>query len=273
MIGHQSLYLSKGQLQALAERSRTDVDLTALDDQQYADRFFELFLYSKNVQSVDYSDYEGCNIVHDMNTPINASYDEGFDVVVDGGSLEHIFNVPVALENYMRMVKKGGSLFIFTMANNHMGHGFYQFSPEFFYRIFQPENGFAIQEVILEKHPFAGAELSSMTTCYSVVDPASVRSRVGLISNSPVMIMIHAVRSEIKPIFHEFPMQSDYISQYASADSAGDGVVKRKGGIRGLLRAIYWRMPLSFHYFCTGIRQMYSFSFLNSRYYQRWKPF
>ncbi len=80
--------------------------------------------------SLDCSDYEHCDIVHDMNRPIDPSHHGTFDVVIDGGSLEHIFNFPVAVANCMNLVKVGGSVFIFTPANNHMGHGFYQFSPD-----------------------------------------------------------------------------------------------------------------------------------------------
>ena len=66
--------------------------------------------------------------------------------------------------------KKGGSLFIFTTANNHVGHGFYQYSSELFFRIFQPVNGIEIRNVILERHPSPGVELSPKTKCFSVVD-------------------------------------------------------------------------------------------------------
>ena len=72
-----------------------------------------------------------------MNNPIDTVHHEKYDVVIDGGSLEHIFNFPVAISNCMMSLKKGGSLFMFTTCNNHTGHGFYQFSPELMYRIFQ----------------------------------------------------------------------------------------------------------------------------------------
>ena len=40
------------------------------------------------------------------------------------------------------MLTVGGSIFVNTPANNMMGHGFYQFSPELMYRIFAEANGF-----------------------------------------------------------------------------------------------------------------------------------
>jgi 2-polyprenyl-3-methyl-5-hydroxy-6-metoxy-1,4-benzoquinol methylase len=102
-------------------------------------------LDAKNVLSLDYSDYEQCDIVHDMNQTVDPSLHEKFDAVIDGGTLEHVFNFPVAISNCMKMVKVNGSIFIFTTANNFLGHGFYQFSPELFCRIFSPENGFEIR--------------------------------------------------------------------------------------------------------------------------------
>lgn len=154
---------------------------------------------SREIQELDRPWLEKDNI--DMNNPVDPSYHEQFDAVIDGGSLEHIFNFPVAIANSMQMVKKGGSLFIFTTANNHMGHGFFQFSPELFFRIFQPENGFEIRDIIMEKHDFPSVELSEQTKCFSATDPAQVKSRVGLVSSSPVMILIHAVKTETKPLF------------------------------------------------------------------------
>lgn len=53
--------------------------------------------------------------------------------MVDGGALEHTFNVPVALTSYMEMVRVGGRLILVSPANDHFGHGFYQFSAELFY--------------------------------------------------------------------------------------------------------------------------------------------
>jgi len=262
-IGHLILYLSQKQIKQLAKCFGLKIDPSLFSHQQYADKFFEKFFDAKKVMSLDFSDYEHCDIVHDMNHPIDPSYHEKFDVVIDGGTLEHIFNFPVAVENCMKMIKKGGSLFIFVPANNHLGHGFYQFSPELFFRIFQPENGFEIRDVILEKHPFPGAELSTKTKCFSVSDPAMVKSRVGLVSNSPVMIMVHAIKTENKPAFANFPIQSDYTSIY-------DGKVNNTHArLKGFLNLL----PLQCKNFIIGKYQLLLYSFLNRRFYKRWRPF
>jgi SAM-dependent methyltransferase len=274
-IGHQTLYLSQKQIKQLAKSCGFKIDSSDFTYKQYADKFFAMFLDAKSVMSLDYSDYEHCDIIHDMNHPVDSRYHEKFDVVIDGGSLEHIFNFPVAVANCMKMVKKGGSLFIFTTANNHTGHGFYQFSPELFFRIFQLKNGFVIRDVILEKHPFPGAELSPKTKCFSVVDPSLVKRRVGLVSDSPVMIMVHAIKTETKTVFADCPLQSDYASIYSGNNDASVRLTNTTSYalLTKLLKKCFSLLPSQCKRYITGRRQLLSYSFLNRRFYKRWHPF
>ena len=133
----------------------------------FADDFFRLLLGAESIKSIDYSDYEKVDIIHDLNTPVPENLHGAFDAVVDGGSLKHIFDVKQVLTNYMNMTKVGGCLFIVTTANNLSGHGFYQFSPEFFYRVFGHANGFIVNDVILIECPL----LSAMSWWESVPAP------------------------------------------------------------------------------------------------------
>ncbi len=272
-IGHLNQYLSRKQLEQLARTGNLQVNTADLAQSEYADRFFETFLGAKNLTSLDYSDYQGSDIVHDMNKPIDPIYHEEFDAVIDGGSLEHVFNFPVALKNCMSLVKKGGSIFLFSMCNNHTGHGFYQFSPELFYRVFHESNGYRIVDVILEIHPFPGAELSTRSKCFSVKDPAQVNSRIGLVSRSPVTIMVHAIRTDTRPIFQEFPIQSDYKAQYAR-HAQGDN--DERGGLTGALNALalkaFAHLPSQFEDYVRGKRQLWRCSVSNRRFYTRWYP-
>lgn len=98
------------------------------------------------LDTFDYSDYEGANCLHDMNVPIPEKYKDKYSVVVDSGTLEHVFNYPLALRNAMSMVKVGGELILITPGNQYLDHGFYQFSPVLFYSILNKKNGYEIQE-------------------------------------------------------------------------------------------------------------------------------
>jgi hypothetical protein len=107
--------------------------------------------------SFDASDYEGASNVHDFNFPIDESVKNRFTAVIDGGTLEHIFNFPVAIKNCMELVAVGGHFIGITPTNNWLGHGFYQFGPELFFRIFSVANGFRIVRMIMFENR-AGAE-------------------------------------------------------------------------------------------------------------------
>lgn len=99
------------------------------------------------VDSIDNSGYEGATIIADMNRPI--AIDKTYDLVFDGGTLEHIFNFPQAIENVINFLKIGGIFCSVTTNNNFSGHGFYQFSPELFYRVFREKYGMKILKIYL----------------------------------------------------------------------------------------------------------------------------
>jgi len=266
-IGHQQWYVSPSQWDRLAGRFRMSLDPAVLKNQAYADPFFQA-LGACELESLDISDFEGSELIHDLNHPIPDSLAGQFDAVIDGGSLEHVFNFPVAIQNYMTLVRPGGNLFLFTMANNHCGHGFYQFSPELFFRILTPENGFAIQELILELHDYPGAELSERTRCYSVRDPATVGQRVGLVSSGPVMMMVQAVRTEHRPVLEDGPIQSDYAVRHEASESAGT----HRSRWRDWARRVKQRLPRRIQNAVDGWRQLRHYSIRNPAFYRPWDP-
>lgn len=217
----------------------------------YADYFFTHYLGVKTLKVMDYSGYESADILHDLNYPIQQTLVENFDAVIDGGTLEHIFNFPTAINNCMMMVKNGGSIFIFSMANNHCGHGFYQFSPELFYRLFEERNGFIIKEVILVKHPFPGAELSKNQKCYTVNDPMIVGRRSTLVTRSPLGIMVHAKKIKSHNSILKMPLQSDYQSKWHDEQNSTKNP-SWKSLSKVFLRCILFFCPQKFELWIRG---------------------
>lgn len=168
----------------------------------YSEGLIEV-LGAREVVSIDASLYEQATIVHDMNRDIPAELEGGFSAVLDGGTLEHVFDFPTAIRNCMRMVKVGGHFLSVTITNNFMGHGFYQFSPELFYRVFAPENGFKVE------HMFA-TEARYGASWFSVVDPAQVGKRVELINSVPTYLLVVARKTGAAELLRSPPQQSDY---------------------------------------------------------------
>lgn len=56
---------------------------------------------------------------------------EKFDLVFDIGTLEHIANSQMALQNYLSALKTGGYLFLLTPCKGYFDHGLHTFSPEY----------------------------------------------------------------------------------------------------------------------------------------------
>ncbi len=82
------------------------------------------------METLDFSDYEGATIIHDLNKLPPKKLEKKFDLIFDGGTIEHVFNVPNALEAVLRMLKPGGRFVSANGLNGWYGHGMYQFNPE-----------------------------------------------------------------------------------------------------------------------------------------------
>lgn len=98
---------------------------------------------ASDVTSLDASDYEGADLVVDLNANVDLGKLGKYDVVLDFGTLEHVFDVRNAFDTVSKLVKVGGFLIHVLPANQECGHGFYQYSPEFFFSYYSEARGFA----------------------------------------------------------------------------------------------------------------------------------
>ena len=185
---------------------------------RYADFVFHL-LGSTTVDSLDYSTYEGATIQHDLNVPIPKELHHQFDFILDSGSLEHVYNCQEAILSYMKMCKVGGSLVLILPANNQLGHGFYQFSPEFFYRTLCENHGFEVVEMLLRTGNGFGK-------WFEIKDPKVIGARQEIRTYTRTMLFIHAIKTnDVDRYFSA--IQSDY-------DNGTDSVKVSKWGARYL---------------------------------------
>jgi hypothetical protein len=230
MLGNQTFQFFKSDYQSLSHTFNLN-DFTQIETGSE----FLRFLGAEEVSSMDISDYEGAAILHDLNKPISDELKENFTFVLDGGTLEHVFNFPTALANAMEMVAPEGHLVIITGGNNFLGHGFYQFSPELFYRALSEENGFRVKRMI-------AAEVRGKW--YEVADPKEIKGRVELINEKQVYLMILAQKTMSKPLFVKAPQQSDYVEIWQSAEenrtiqSSSDklkNILKKNEAVRQIL--------------------------------------
>ncbi|MCA1625647.1 MAG: hypothetical protein LC778_17980 [Acidobacteria bacterium] len=207
MLGNQKFQFFKSDYESLTSSFK----LKDFEEVKDSAEFFR-FLGAREISAMDISDYEGAAILHDLNKPVGNELKEKFTLVLDGGTLEHVFNFPTALANAMEMVEVGGHLVIITGGNNFLGHGFYQFSPELFYRALSDENGFQVERMI-------ASEIRGKW--YEVADPKKIKGRVELINDKQIYLMVLAQKIEGKPLFKNAPQQSDYVEMWQ-----GDGAMQ-----------------------------------------------
>ena len=115
----------------------------------FCEKFFK-DLGFKNIDSIDNSDYENASIIYNLNNNIPNTFKK-YDYILDFGTTEHVFNIPCVCENIINLLNIGGIFVSVTPNNNLSGHGFYQFSPEFYLSTFTLKYGMKIIELYIGK--------------------------------------------------------------------------------------------------------------------------
>jgi hypothetical protein len=240
-IGRQTLYLSEQQLgNNLTDFGYHNIDIGNIfkSNDGFAESFLKI-LGANVTDSVDASDFEKATIIQDMNLPLAEQYKFKYTCVIESGTLEHIFNFPVAVKNCMELLEENGWYIGLTPANNFLGHGFYQFSPELYFRVFSENNGFKMKTMLFYID-------DGKTGFYEIKDPNEVHQRVELVNCYPSYLFVLAQKVATKNIFEKYPLQSDYAEIYWKNQRAEQFVFVPKGRkmpavIKGLIPAFLKR--------------------------------
>ena len=228
----------------------------------YVDNIFKEISHHKTT-SIDFSDERGqTNIKFNLNNLIPKKYHKKFDTLIDGGSIEHILDLKNCIQNYKNLIKKNGHLFIFTTANNYFGHGFYQFSLEFFNKIFSLRNGFKVLDLVLCEHNFPGAELSKQNKWFRPVKSSENKyKRFSIVNDKPIMIYALIRNTNHKKISFDF-IQSDY-----SKSKKNTG--KKNGNFRKFLIKNL-KMNKNIYDYVYGLKQKKEFRLTNKSLFKRY---
>jgi hypothetical protein len=146
-LGRQKCLFTPQELRRMADTQGLrlygeHLNSSELDDMQ----FFRSTGFSE-VASCDVNSYEHPTFTLDLNArPAHAL--PQYDVVFDGGTLEHVFHLPHALSNLHRLTKTGGRIIHFAACSNNVDHGFYMFSPTLFADHYTA-NGYMIRNITI----------------------------------------------------------------------------------------------------------------------------
>jgi hypothetical protein len=174
---------------------------------------------ASQVDSIDFSEYEGASIIHDMNFPLPEHVLGRYDTVIDGGCLEHIYNVAQALRNCSEFCRPGAQILHMLPASNCCGHGFWQFSPELFFSLYSHEHGYTDTEVFL-------ADLSKKSKLFRVKRPEP-GERINVHSSSEAYVLVRTVLRE-RAFSHSGVQQSDYAFAWTSGGTTSEPAAEPK---------------------------------------------
>jgi SAM-dependent methyltransferase len=167
-----------------------------------------------DVVALDCSAHEGAELVLDLNAPVPSEHHGRFGLILDAGTLEHVFDARRVLMNIAHLLAPGGRVIHMSPANNYVNHGFYQFSPTFFLDYYHA-NGF--EDVRLFVADQVGRDARYAAWDLFQVD---VRNQPLCMRSSRPMLVICVARKTAQSTADRIPVQA-YYQQVFGQDSAG----------------------------------------------------
>ena len=139
-LGVQNVYQTQLEFENLARTMGVELGPAPSDDRTVlventisADHVFRRLGFER-VVTTDADPFEGCDFTFDLNeASVPPEHLGQYDMVLDGGTLEHIFHVPNALSNLLRFARDDGRIVHHAPSSNHIDHGFWMFSPALFW--------------------------------------------------------------------------------------------------------------------------------------------
>ena len=138
-----------------------------------------------------------------------------FDLVYNNGTLEHVFHVPNMLANMTKMLKVGGVAAHVLPVNNHVGHGFYQFSPNMAFDYYH-KNGFDILDSWVIRYENKAAETprrrwrGDFFKPYEQEDPSALDGRM----DAAIYAQVFAARKTDRSTTDRIPQQGEYANSH-----------------------------------------------------------
>jgi len=152
-IGRQGTYMTPAELAAqlrfhghAVDPSAIEIDRTTLHRRPgygeiVTDRSIFRALGIDSVKALDVSPYEGAEIIHDLNRPLPDNLEGIADFIVDGSTLDNVFDPAMVLRNFAQLLRPGGRLITINTLNTR-DNAFTICPPDWFLDYFV-ENGFS----------------------------------------------------------------------------------------------------------------------------------
>jgi hypothetical protein len=222
LIGRQAVYFTPANILALLRKHDITVQGVAdyqieidrstakqligfADAELITDRALLRLLGASHVLALDHSSYEGAEIIHDLNKPIPPELQNIADFIIDGSTLDNVFDPAMVLRNFAAMLRPGGRILTINMFSNHYEP--YAIMPPLWYLDYFVVNGFADCKVyiLIGTKPYNAFTID----IDALLDPART---VSTFSSPHEMTIIVVAEKGDRSTSHVNPVQQQYRS-------------------------------------------------------------
>lgn len=238
-LGEPLLGYSFNELKDFCSKISVEINLEPKFDKNQpltGEMLFKLLGY-KEYLSLDISDYEGADIIHNLNdSDLDEKHFNRTDFIYDAGTLEHVFNLPNALQVIYKLLRPGGIVCHHNPSNGYLDHGFYQICPTFYYDYYKA-NSFSIVSANL---------VSRLTGTYSEPYTEDIYRNKGMlhgIKKLPRTTLFFCARKTSKSTYNVVPIQSYYNEMHSTFSQKYENEFPFSFKLTELKEVIRYRFP------------------------------
>lgn len=208
ILGRQKMHLQPARMTrfvgALENMGIPTTAQAITQEDGFSEAFFAHLGYPL-IEAMDFTDAEGAAHVHDLNHHCPERLREQFDLVIDGGTTEHIFHIGTALDTCHDLLRPGGLFLSFVACDGWFGHGFFQTGPDVPWRYWHHARGYDMLEVSIvpRKTPWK---------TIPIPDPTG-RPRGGEMALTGPHMLVYACRKPLTAPPYRPPIQGHYASE------------------------------------------------------------
>ncbi len=195
---------------------------------------------------LDYCDYEDVEETLDLNSVSTPEHLlNQYDVVIDSGTIEHVFHLPNCLAHLERLAKPGGRIVHLSPTSNTANHGFYSLSPTLFVDYYG-QRGHEVSKVYLCQLPRSGFERKRWNV-YNYLERTRNWLPLGRLDAS-IYLTFAVITAATHALSEVIPQQSFYLETWdetASATGLEEPLNTKAGKLLSLARGIPFIEPMS----------------------------
>ncbi len=219
-LGKQDIGINSKDLNEIAGNKLVSGE-RSLSDSEYLG-----FLGFSKIDSLEYSIMDGATIAHDLNAPLPAELYGKFDWIIDGGTLEHCFDVKEFMSSMVKLLKPGGHVLHINPSQGSANHGFFNYQPTFYFSFYKANGFIELECDLLEMH-VKPQNIFTDKDIKGRVIPVNNYNNLDFISQYPTYNLFHAVkpgdysRKEIV-----VPIQEFYYRIFTEKEKVGGGMIE-----------------------------------------------